>query len=80
MNEIAQAARIHADNLSADIQNAATRTEHIRLSRLAEEAERVAHLAELYAADADAIAHHIYLMRHKTDPTTGLLDIVDFTD
>lgn len=41
MNEIATAAQNHAANLTADIRNAATRSEHIRLTQLALEAERL---------------------------------------
>ena len=40
--ELAAYARIHADNLRADIQNASTRSEHIRLTALATEAETLA--------------------------------------
>jgi hypothetical protein len=42
MKEIATAARTHAHNLAADINNASTRIEHIRLTQLALEAERLA--------------------------------------
>ena len=36
------AAHSHADNLAADINNASTRVEHMRLTRLALEAQRLA--------------------------------------
>jgi hypothetical protein len=42
MKELATAARNHANNLAADITNASTRIEHIRLTQLALEAERLA--------------------------------------
>ena len=40
--DLAAQARLHADNLTADIKNAANRIEHIRLTRLALEAEQLA--------------------------------------
>lgn len=42
LEEITKAAREHADNLQRDITNASTRIEHIRLTQLALEADRVA--------------------------------------
>ena len=42
LHEIAKAAREHATNLAADINNASSRIEHIRLTQLALEADRVA--------------------------------------
>jgi hypothetical protein len=42
MKELAIAARTHADNLAADINNASTRIEHIRLTQLALEAKQLA--------------------------------------
>ncbi len=42
IKEIAAAARMHAANLAADIQNASTRIEHIRLTQLALEAQQLA--------------------------------------
>jgi hypothetical protein len=46
----ASAARTHAKNLADDIRNATTRIEHIRLSRLATEAEALADMIEKIAA------------------------------
>lgn len=42
MKEVAEAARVHAQNLAADISNASTRIEHIRLTQLALEAKQLA--------------------------------------
>lgn len=41
INEILEAARLHAENLKADIANAKDRIEHIRLSALAQEAQNL---------------------------------------
>jgi phage regulator Rha-like protein len=50
MCEVAEAARTLAKNLRNDITNASTRWEHIRLTQLALEAERLAIAAtEVYA-------------------------------
>ena len=38
---IIEAARVHRDNLLADINNAANRLEHVRLTALAQEAENL---------------------------------------
>lgn len=38
---IVEAARVHYENLLADINNAATRLEHVRLTALAQEAENL---------------------------------------
>lgn len=43
---IAAAARTHAENLAEDITHASTRIEHIRLTQLALEAERIALMLE----------------------------------
>lgn len=42
MFRLAEMARQHADNLTRDIKNASTRIEHLRLTTLALEAERLA--------------------------------------
>lgn len=50
MYEVMMAAREHAENLSEDIGKASTRVEHIRLTQLALEAQRLAEAMEaLYA-------------------------------
>lgn len=46
MQQLATEARAHAENLADDISNASTRIEHIRLTQLALEAERLAVHAE----------------------------------
>lgn len=51
MKELATAARNHASNLAADINNASTRIEHIRLTQLALEAERLADEIERLASE-----------------------------
>lgn len=38
---IIEAARVHLENLLADINNASTRLEHVRLTALAQEAENL---------------------------------------
>lgn len=43
---LAARARLHADNVQADIRNAASRQEHMRLSRLAIEAANLASALE----------------------------------
>lgn len=58
IQQVAASASQHADNLFADIENAQTRIEHIRLTALAIEARHVANrlnlLATRYAAvDSD---------------------------
>lgn len=50
LTEIAAQARAHANALAADIDNATTRAETIRLSILALEADRLARNLELVAA------------------------------
>lgn len=42
LQEIARLARVHSDNLKDDISNAANRIEHLRLTRLAMEADHLA--------------------------------------
>lgn len=42
LQELARLARVHADNLKADIDNALNRIEHLRLTRLAMEADHLA--------------------------------------
>lgn len=44
------AARLHAQNLRADIRNASNRSEHIRLLALTLEAENVVHILEIMDA------------------------------
>ena len=46
LQELATAARVHANNLTADIRNARTRIEHNRLTILAGEADRLAEQLE----------------------------------
>lgn len=41
MEAIIEAARVHFENLLADINNASTRLEHVRLTALAQEAENL---------------------------------------
>lgn len=48
--EIADLARQHANNMARDINNASTRIEHLRLTTLALEAERLAEVLEARAA------------------------------
>jgi len=40
-DEIVDAARVHYENLKADLENASTRIEHLRISALAQEAENL---------------------------------------
>lgn len=42
LTTLAVEARLHADNLTADIRNATTRIEHMRITRLAVEADTLA--------------------------------------
>jgi len=46
LEEVTASARVHADNLSRDIKNATTRLEHVRLTQLAFEANRLVELLE----------------------------------
>lgn len=46
LTELALQARQHSDNMTRDIKNASTRVEHLRLTTLAFEAERLADTAE----------------------------------
>jgi hypothetical protein len=41
IENIIDAARVHRDNITADINNASTRLEHVRLTALAQEAENL---------------------------------------
>ena len=50
INELVEAARIHFNNLQADIENASTRIEHIRLTTLAQEAAHLLTDLEKFAA------------------------------
>lgn len=50
MRSIIEAARLHRDNLIADINNASTRLEHIRLTALAQEAANLVTELENYEA------------------------------
>lgn len=53
-SELVTLAEAHADNLQADIRNAKDRIEHIRLTRLAEEARTLAtELSSALAASAE---------------------------
>lgn len=49
INELIESARIHFDNLQADIRNASTRIEHIRLTTLAQEAGHLLTKLERFA-------------------------------
>lgn len=53
INELVEAARLHFNHLQADITNASTRIEHIRLTTLAQEAENLLTNLETYAAAQD---------------------------
>jgi hypothetical protein len=53
INELVEAARLHFFHLRADITNASTRIEHIRLTTLAQEAENLLTNLETYAAAAE---------------------------
>lgn len=48
--DLADLARQHANNMARDINNASTRIEHLRLTTLALEAERLAEVLEARAA------------------------------
>jgi hypothetical protein len=50
-NEINQAARMLYENIKADINNASTRLEHVRLTALAQEAENLLVLLEEIESD-----------------------------
>jgi hypothetical protein len=50
-NEINQAARSLYENLKADINNASTRLEHVRLTALAQEAENLVALLDEIETD-----------------------------
>lgn len=52
LNEITEAARMHFENVKADILNATTRIEHIRLTTLAQEAHQLLTDLEELAPDA----------------------------
>jgi predicted mannosyl-3-phosphoglycerate phosphatase (HAD superfamily) len=41
IDDIVAAARVHKNNITADINNASTRLEHVRLTALAQEAENL---------------------------------------
>lgn len=53
INELVEAARLHFNHLQADITNASTRIEHIRLTTLAQEAANLLTNLETYAAAQD---------------------------
>jgi len=53
INELVEAARLHFNHLQADITNASTRIEHIRLTTLAQEAANLLTNLENYAAAAN---------------------------
>jgi hypothetical protein len=46
LSEIAASAREHADHMRLDLENASTRNEHMRLTQLAFEADRLAYQLE----------------------------------
>ena len=51
INELIEAARLHFQHARADITNASTRIEHIRLTQLAQEAENLLTNLEKFAAE-----------------------------
>ncbi len=50
INELVELARLHFNHVQADITNASTRIEHIRLTTLAQEAENLLINLEKFAA------------------------------
>lgn len=50
INELVEAARLHFNHLQADITNASTRIEHIRITTLAQEAANLLMNLEKFAA------------------------------
>lgn len=52
INELVEAARTHFNHVQADINNASTRIEHIRLTTLAQEAANLLTNLENFAAAA----------------------------
>lgn len=56
INELVEAARIHFENVQADINNASTRIEHIRLTTLAQEAAHLLTDLEKLAAGEEGPA------------------------
>jgi hypothetical protein len=53
LTQLALHARQHSDNMTRDIKNASTRIEHLRLTTLAFEAERLADTAEKILIEGD---------------------------
>lgn len=49
LEDVIEAARLHYENCVADIENASTRIEHLRISALAEEAKLVLELLNNFA-------------------------------
>lgn len=49
LEDIIEAARLHYENSLSDIENAATRIEHLRLSALAEEAKLILDMLNNFA-------------------------------
>lgn len=53
INELVESARMHFDNLQADIRNASNRIEHIRLTTLAQEAGHLLTKLERFAQEEE---------------------------
>lgn len=49
IDELIEAARLHKEHITADINNASTRLEHVRLTALAQEAENLVTELENFA-------------------------------
>ena len=61
--QIIEAARVHYENLKADIENASNRIEHIRLTTLAQEAHNL--LTDLHAFNAGLVYTHTAARSHE---------------
>lgn len=85
--EIVETARVHYENLKADIPNASNRIEHIRLSALAQEAHnlltdlRVFEIGLVYSHTGSTDAYFAKLEqegRLSTDVSDVTLDLPEF--
>jgi hypothetical protein len=61
--DIVEAARVHYENLKADIENASNRIEHIRLTALAQEAHNL--LTELRSFNSGLVYSHTASRVHE---------------
>ena len=61
--EIVETARVHYENLKADIENASNRIEHIRLTALAQEAHNL--LTELRSFNSGLVYSHTASRVHE---------------